>query len=489
MQNILNKLKSPWKRTTSKTNVYRKKTTSFIANRPFASFIIMLAVLFGLIILGNIIRKPPAPEAEKKPAPKKIEAFRVGDSPRVSVQASVEKTGVITIYAQTAGIVQDIYASEGERVGSGATVAWLSSTYQGGSPASVSRELAQKNASFQNDTYDIQKDLISKQRDIASKSDVQASDLRNIARRSLDETRNLANVNTDIVRSVDIQIAQLRENNANGANDAAILQLEQGKIAAQGSLAQVHAQLQQADYSSNEASPPAQLATASRDLTLRQLDLQEKSTDLQRDVANLNLKLARVSEQLYYPATPCDGVVERVYVTAGDSVAPGTKIATIRADRGEVLATAMVDQNVAARYARAESSLVKFADGTSVELAADYVPTEATDGTLSAIRFTIPEMYASHVSNKGYVSVALPLGRSASVGEDVYVPLDSVYQTQDSSYIFVAHRANRKPYTARTQEVTLGEVSGSFVRVTKGVGPGDVVIVTRSIQEDDEVSF
>ena len=489
MQNILNKLTSAWKPVTSKATVYRKKTTSFIAKRPFASFIITLAILFALIVIGNIIRKPAPPAAEAKPAPKRVEAFRVGDSPRVTVQASVEKTGVITVYAQTAGIVQDMYVTEGERVGSGATIAWLSATYQGGNPAAVSRELAQRNASFQNDTFDIQKDLISKQRDIATKSDVQAADLRNIARRSLDETRNLANVNTNIVRSVDIQIAQLRENNANGANDAAILQLEQGKIAAQGSLAQVHAQLQQADYSSNEASPPAQLATASRDLTLKQLDLQEKSTDLQRDVANLNLKLARVSEQLYYPATPFNGVVERVYVTPGDSVSPGTKIATIRADRGEVVATALVDQNVAARYARGESSLVKFTDGTSVELAADYVPTEATDGTLSAIRFTIPQMYASRVSNKGYVSIALPLGRSASVGEDVYVPLDAIYQTQDSSYIFVARRANGKPYAARTQQVTLGEVSGSFVRVTKGVGPGDVVIVTRSIQEDDEVSF
>jgi multidrug efflux pump subunit AcrA (membrane-fusion protein) len=227
----------------------------------------------------------------------------------------------------------------------------------------------------------------------------------------------------------------------------------------------------------------------SRDLTLRQLDLQEKSTDLQRDVANLNAKLARVAELVFYPASPCAGVVERVYVSVGDAVSPGDKIATIRADQSETIATALVDQEVSSKYARAEMSVIKFKDGTSVQLAADYVPADATDGTLTAIKFSIPQEYAGHTANRGYVSIALPLGRAADIGEDVYVPLDAVYQTQDASYVFVARQSDKGMYAARTQEVSLGEVSGSFVRVKQGIRAGDAVIVSRSVQEGDTVAF
>lgn len=489
MRNIYTKLQIWLGKSGSTGTLYRKKTTSFIGKRPFASFLITLGLLFALIVAGNILRRPPAQPPEKKPEPKKVSVFRVGDSPRVSVQATVEKTGVITIVAQTPGIVQEIYIPEGGRVAHGGTIVWLSANYQGGNPASIGRQIAVRNAQFSNDTYDIQKDLLSKQRDAANKTNTQAEELREIARKSFDESRNLINATTEIVSAVDRQIAVLRESNASGANDEAISQLTQSKLVAQGSLTQLNAQLRQSEYTNNEDRAPAQLGDASREIALRQLELQEQSTDLQRDVANLNVKLSRVSEAMYFPASPGAGVVERVYINVGDSVLPGDKIATIRADRNAVVATALVDQNVASRYARAEASIATFDDGSSTELTASYIPTEATDGTLSAIKFAIPQQYANKVTNNGYVSVALPLGASASSGYTVYVPLDAIYQTQESSYIFVARRAHGSAYTVRTQEVTLGDVSGSFVRVLKGARAGDVIIVSRFVQDGDTVTF
>ncbi|MBI1862917.1 HlyD family efflux transporter periplasmic adaptor subunit [Candidatus Microgenomates bacterium] len=470
----------------TKTKIYRKKSSSFIARRPFAAFLITLGILFVLILIGNILRKPPAQPAQKAPEPKKIEAFRVGDSPRVTVQGTVEKTGVITIVAQTPGIVQNVYASEGQRVGDGQTVAWLSSNYQGSNPASVSREIAGRNAQFSNESYDAQKDAVSKQRDIAQKQYDQAAKLREITRQSLGDTGNLIAFNQSVLDQINTQLDQAK---AGGADAATILGIEQQKSAAQAQLNQLSQAYKQSDYASRDDQAPKELTDYQKELTYRQLEIQDKSVDLQRDIANLNLKMARVAELTFYPASPCPGVVERVYVSVGDAVSPGDKIATIRADRSETVVTALVDQTVAARYARAESARALFSDGTSADITADYVPQEATDGTLSAIRFTLDPQYDTRVTNKGYVSLALPLGQSASIGEDVYVPLDAVYQTQDSSYIFVARDAGHRKYTARTQEVTLGEVSGSFVRVKKGAAASDIIIISRFVQDGDSVTF
>lgn len=489
MKPIIQRINPIAKRVRSTFSSSKKRLVHTIEKRPFISFLGALALLFVLIVLGNILRTPPAATPEAAAAPKQVKTFRVGDSPRVVVQASVEKTGTITIVAQTPGIVQRIARSEGDRVGAAESVVWLSANYQGGNPATVGRELAARNAQFTNETYDISKDLISKQRDIAQKSNTQAEELREIGRASLDETRNLINASTSVVQSVDRQIAALQQSNVNGANDATISQLTQGKLAAQGSLAQLNAQLRVSEYNTNEDRVPAQLGDAARDLTLRQLDLQEKSLDLQRDVANLNVKLARVNEATFYPASPCAGIVERVYVSVGDSVNPGDKIATIRADQSELVATALVDHTVATKYARAEASIITFDDGTTAQIVPDYIPQDATDGTLSAIRYTIPQMYASKVANTGYVSLALPLGASAMTGADIYVPLDAIYQTQDASYIFVARKNKDGRYAVHTQEVTLAEVRGSFVRATRGVASGDTVVVSRFVQEGDTVVF
>jgi len=324
-------------------------------------------------------------------------------------------------------------------------------------------------------------DIINRQKDLAGKGNTQGEELRDITRQSLSDTQGLINLNQDIVNSLDAQIASLTASNVNGSNDAAIMGAKQGKAAAEAGLNQLRSGLRSAQYMSDENRLPAQIATASSDLAVKQLELQAKGLTLAKDLSELNLKLARVSEGLMYPAAPCSGIVERVYVKVGQNISPGTLIATIKADQGENTAVVLVPREIAKLISTAETS--DFMIGTKkVSLYPRYVSTEATDGSLYSVLYAIPSTYAPQLTNAGTLEVKIPMGSKKIVTDNLYIPLDSVYQTQDKSYVYI-----KDGDKAKVKDISLGEVSGSYVRVNAGLSASDTLITSRSVQEGDAI--
>lgn len=478
-----------WKRhlTTLKTRSQkiRTKVVTIIEERPLLSFFGLLAILLVIIAISNFLRKPPAAAPVAEQAAKPVTVYSSSQAPTLTFSAKIEKSGVINIYAQSGGIVQGIKTKAGSRVSRGSTLVQLSTNYQGGNTSSLSRQIAQKSFEFNKDNFDSQKEIIAKQRELATKGDTQGDELRSITRQSLDETRSLISLNETILSGINAQIAYLESTNVGGANDAAILGAQQGKAGAQAGLNQLRAGLRNAEYQSSETNTPAQMSDISKDVAIKQLDLQERSLTLTRDISELNVKLARVQESQMYPATPCAGVVERVYVKIGQSVSPGTLIATIKADGGENTALALVTRDVAKQISLTEPSVI-FIGGKNVSLYPRYISTEATDGSLYSVTYDVPREYATSLTNSELMQIQIPVGSKNISTTSVAVPLDAIYQTQDKAFVSVIHRDGELA-TAKTVEVTLGEVSGSFVQVVSGLNSDDVVVTSRNVQDGDKV--
>lgn len=464
-----------------------------INRRPFASFIVFLLLLLGLVVVGEALRKPaPEPEEEVAPATK-VNVFSQDGQPMLEFTAKVEKSGVITVVAQSPGIVRSINVTEGKTVGQGASLVSLSSTYQGGTAQSLSRQIAQRNLQFTEETYGIQKDIVSKQRELANKADIQGDELREINRKSLDDTRGLISLNEEIFNTLDSQIRQLEASNVNGSNDAAIFSAKQGKAAVAAGLLNLRSGLRQAEYQTADDKTPAQISDFSRDVALRQLDIQEKSLDLGKDIAELNLKLARISEQTMFPAAPCAGVVERVYVKPGDAVSPGMPIATIRANNTQANAVVAVPAEISRQINQLEPS-VFMSNGKEIKLYPRYISTEATEGSLYGVFFTLPEELANAVTQGTSLTVKIPVGGKKTVSKDVIAPIDAIYQTADKAYIYVVETATQSAeagqsgQTASLREVELGNITGEYVEVESGLQPTDQVITTRGITNGQRVT-
>lgn len=453
-----------------------KKFLTLLDARPLVSFFGFLALLLLLIIIGSMLRRPVATTEAATPEPTLVETYSFGESPKMSFTAKVEKAGVISIYAQTAGIVQKIQSAEGQRVGRGQSLVSLSSNYQGTNIASISREIAQKNAESTTQNFELQRDIIARQRDVANKADIQTNDLRNISRQSMDDTRALITTNQEILDSLQAQLV----------SDPTNVGLKQQIAGVQSALMGLRSGLRVTEYQTQDSTVSAQLTDISRDITLRQLDLQERGLTLAKEMADLNLKLARASESFMYPATPCSGVVERINVKVGQSVSPGTLIATIKADQGQNTAVVLLTREIAAKVSKVDESLFVIG-GKKVGVLPRFVSTEATDGSLYSVLYALPTSVGTSLTNGTSIEVLIPMGSKKIVTDDLYIPLDSVYQTQENSYVYVVDTNQGKEEKAKVKEIEVGEVSGSYVKVASGLSASDIVIVSRNVQQGERV--
>src|SRR6185369_3774946 len=135
----MKKLTTALKNVKSALRSFYTRVLKFIGQRPFVSFIAFLVILFVLVFAGNLLRKPaPAPAEVEAPATP-VTVFRQDEQPVMEFTAKVEKAGVITIIAQSPGIVRQINATEGKSVNQGAVLVSLASNYQGSSLPSLSR--------------------------------------------------------------------------------------------------------------------------------------------------------------------------------------------------------------------------------------------------------------------------------------------------------------------------------------------------------------
>src|SRR5260221_666742 len=124
-----------------------------------------------------------------------------------------------------------------------------------------------------------------------------------------------------------------------------------------------------------------------------------------------------------------------------------------------------------------------YLNGKSYQLKPFYVSTDATDGLLYSVFYTIPTDKESLVTDGQYVNVDIPIGSMNSDATVPFVPIDAIYQTQDSNYLLLDENGK-----AVTRKVSLGSVFGSFVEITDGLASGDQVILDRNVIAGDKVT-
>lgn len=454
---------------------------------PERSFFITLLITFLLILIGSVTRKPPA-VPEQTPSPTAVRLYGIGSAPTVTVSAKVEKSGVVKLIAQSAGVVQEIYRTPGQTVMQNQTVLWLSTNYQGGTAPTIARKIAQENYQFVKDNYDVQKDLIGKQREIAEKLNDQAGDLRDISAQSLDDTRNLIGLNEQILGMIDQQLNALAADPATATNSSLILQVRQGRAGVMSGLNSLRSALRSAEYQSGSENAPAELSGLQKDLALKQLELQEKSLDLNREVSRLNLLVSQITEALMYPASPVSGIVDRVYVQPGQYVNPGTVLASIVGNSQTATAVVTLTRELASRISTFEPSTL-YLGSHSVDVYPGHISSDATDGTLNTILFPIPDEYLMSINSGSAIRISIPIGESGTNSVVPYVPLDSVYQTENDAYLYVASPSTEMAFTAASRRIELGDVYGRYVEVLSGLESGDRVILDRTVLDREPVTF
>ncbi|MFC1790100.1 efflux RND transporter periplasmic adaptor subunit [Patescibacteria group bacterium] len=480
---VLKKIKQVFKKSKQTSLSFFKSFAKAFKRNLFRNLFLTLLGLFLLIIASSWLEKRNNHQAPISSQPIPVHTFQVGTVPSIQVLGRIEKTQVVQVRAQTNGIVNKIYVKEGSQITArkGALI-YLATNYQGGNISSLQRQLAQKQYQFTADNYDLQKDLLSKQKELASSTETNFTRLREISESSLEETRSLLDTNQDILNYFNANLENYEATDSSNLNRDLIAQTKQLKSSFQAAANQISSALRSLEYQTDTDAPPSQLATLQKDLALKQLAMQEKSLDLNKEITLLQLRLTQIQESLSFPPSPVSGIIQKVHVKTNDFVSPGQPLFTIQALNQE---SAKISILVSADIAQKVSTLEKcklYLDQEVVKITPSFISSEATDGTLHTIVFYLPEAYSNQVTSSSFIKVDLPLGISQSGTTIPVIPIDSVYQTNQKAFVFVSEDGQ-----AKSKEIQLGEILGQFVTITSGLDGNFSIITDRYVIDGDLV--
>lgn len=456
--------------------------TKFIEDHPFLALYGSLSFLIVAIVLVNVVlRKPVEMESTANRPVRSVQTYQIGSSPRIKAQALIEKSGVITITALAPGVVQKLFVQPGTQVKKGQTLLTTSTNYAGGNAATIQRQIASRQLQNVENTFDDQKRIIELSREQAEKNRENTEELRKLSERTIAETKNAISLNEDMLKLSDAIIADLE---ATGGSQTSILTQKNTRTQIVQTLNNLRNTLRQNEYQTGTSNQPYRLADISKDIVLKQLAIQEQSLELSRDIARLQLSLARVQEGIMYPSSPFRATVQRVLVKEGQQVNPGTPLLILSQEIEEdpIVAIAFVSREVAGKISYTEPSYLML-DNTRHETYPSYISRDAVQGSLYAVYFPIPDSLHMAVTERGYVVADMPVGKPDTGSAVPYIPIESVYQTQDAAFVMLARNG-----IATSQEVTLGPVLGRYVAVTKGITAGDLMILDRDVVSGDPVA-
>lgn len=436
-----------------------------------------IGILLLLVILASFfVRKPTEAPQNTKPQALKVAYFQMGKNNLVEdAVGTVKNLSSITLVAQTAGPVSQVYKHEGEYVDAGTWIAYQETAYGAGNAASVSRQIAQTNAALAEETFKNTVDTVAKQRELADLNRENTEELRKLSQNSQGATQKLIDTTKQVIASIEESIA--------ATSDPATIQgLRTQLIGFQANLAQAETSITNISYQTNTDNPPTEIADVSRDLIFTQTEIQLKAAQLQKDIAGLNVRMAQVQEATSRVAAPFGGTIERIYVQPGEYVTPGTPVAKIKGD-GKICIEVQVSAETASRI-QSERGLTLLIDGVEYSVPITHVSTTPTAGSLYEVLALLPEEYSHTVHEGSTVRVQLPTYAVSSGSSNSSIPLDGVYVTNTGRYVFIA-----KDGKAVRQPIQTGVIAGSQIEVKRGLTGSEKIILDRRVMENQAIEL
>jgi len=152
------------------------------------------------------------------------------------------------------------------------------------------------------------------------------------------------------------------------------------------------------------------------------------------------------------------------------------------AEEDPIVAIAYVSKDIADQVSNIEPSIL-YLGSTSYATYPSFISGEAILGTLYGVYFPIPDSFNHDVTEKGSIQLDLAAGKKDVSASTIFVPIDAIFQTQDSTYVYIIQNG-----VAVSKNVTLGPVLGSQVAITSGLKNNDKVIMDRNVIAGEKVT-
>lgn len=213
----------------------------------------------------------------------------------------------------------------------------------------------------------------------------------------------------------------------------------------------------------------------------KQYTIQKRNTELEFDIAQLQKKQSAITAARFSPVSPFKGVVDHVFVSRGETVNVGDKIAVINADDQTATISINISPALAGVIDISKPSVINV-NGERINILPRNLSRGVAQDQSYILTYYIEKQYIDLFDNNEFVSVSVPLETNAGDNNSLLVPLDAVRLMSDRTVIFVVEDG-----VAYARDVERGEVVGGFIFVNVDLGENTEIILNRNVYDGDRV--
>ncbi len=212
---------------------------------------------------------------------------------------------------------------------------------------------------------------------------------------------------------------------------------------------------------------------------LENLKVELERLRLNRETARLDAASANASDAVLRPKSLAAGTVEYIGVRAGENIAAGTLIATIRGEKSvDTLVASLPDYT--ARFINQSGVATLILEDERLPLSQGYLSQSENALGLRSITFPLATEVASKLTESEFVNIILPLKNATN---QLFVPIDAILSGNGGESVIVLRENN----TPQEKTIVLGDTIGSFVVVKSGLSETDEVILNRGVAPGETI--
>jgi RND family efflux transporter MFP subunit len=215
-------------------------------------------------------------------------------------------------------------------------------------------------------------------------------------------------------------------------------------------------------------------------VAIKNLRLELERLKLGRETARIDLELARRSDAALHPKALTSGSVEHIAVRPGDLVSAGTVLMTVHATTGSSTLEAVLPKKLADALQSSDITTLQ-TNETPYSLPPGYIAQSENAAGLVVVTYPLPHDLSNRLAQNDFVTVSVPLVNRYRDG--FLVPIDAIRSTSVATSVIVMET----DHSTRSQSVTLGETIGSSVVINSGLAPGEAIVLNATVLPGEKI--
>ncbi|MBD3362246.1 HlyD family efflux transporter periplasmic adaptor subunit [Candidatus Dojkabacteria bacterium] len=434
--------------------------------------LLIASIYFTYIQNNTKVEKIPSTDI---PIP--VETIIIGEEDiYTKIIGTADNKNIVVIKSLTKGIVNKIKPDLGDSVKKDQELIELTETYTGNEIYDAKIEIAEKKVEQAKDYYNFLDKIEDEKTDREEEIQDNFEELQDLKEDKLEsyntQIETIENIITDIENILDSGSTNLDQK----------IDLTQELY----DLKELRFEINLLEYETDRRYPGTEIADLENEINEKTIRNETDLAELDYELAKLYLDLLLIQADLRTLSSPINGTIEQILYPEGSAVQSGDELLIINGEQDTILLS-HVSSQLAKNIDIKRDALIDI-DGNTYEGDIEFVSKTPVKNSLYEIIIEPDKAIRDNLQIGASFSISLPIKTKIEnidmeIEDKIYIPIDSVYKTNQYSYVFVLEGDRAMIKAVQTGKIT----GGDQIEIVSGLEEGEILILTKKIVPNQKV--